>query len=269
MCARTSGLHSLSLLPDGADDVDVAATDEQRGDEEQRQEDEGEVELPLPRLLHLDPALGAVALRLLGVVQQQDGRGEDAAEEPGHGHQDAGPPPAPAEVHGVGDGVVAVDAERHQHVVGGVGDDALQEADDLAGHQAGVPGDGDLPDDVRQHGDEADAEVRGRQVLDEEVHAGLVSLGEQQGDEDGGVAHHNNDKEDPEEGQLLRLVEDGQGRGGGDGGRQEASAVAASAGRGPRSQSLEPGGGGERRHRRHLSKFFQSMIMIFVGPSFV
>ena len=54
----------------------------------------------------------------------------------------------------------------------------LQESDEFTGHQSRLPGNGDLPDDVGQDADEADAEVGGRQVLDEEVHSGMIEAHE-------------------------------------------------------------------------------------------
>ncbi len=44
--------------------------------------------------------------------------------------------------------------------------------DSLAGHVPRLPRDGDLPDDVGQDGDEANAQVGRRKVADEEVHPG-------------------------------------------------------------------------------------------------
>lgn len=132
-------MHGLAFLPNGADDDDVAGADQDGGNEEKGHGDEGEVDLPLPGFFQVDPALHPVEGDLLGVVKEQDGRGEEGAEDPGRGHQSSGSAPAPAKVHGMGDGVVAVDAEGHQDIVGGVGDDALEKADDLAGDWPRVP----------------------------------------------------------------------------------------------------------------------------------
>lgn len=57
------------------------------------------------------------------------------------------------------DGVVAIDAQRHQHVRGGVRDAALHEANALAGHVAGTPRHRDAPHDVGEHVQQADAQV--------------------------------------------------------------------------------------------------------------
>ena len=89
----------------------------------------------------------------------------------------------------MGDGVVSVDAERHEHVGRGVGHHHLQEPDELAGQQPRLPGHRHLPapvtsintqtqpglhspDDVRGHGEEAHTEIREGEVHDEEVHPG-------------------------------------------------------------------------------------------------
>lgn len=76
-------------------------------------------------------------------------------------------------------------------------------------------------------------------MLDEEIHAGLVTLGKQESAQDRGVAHHDADKDNPQVGQLFNLVKyDGLGGGGdGDGavdragrqcGREVANAATAS-----------------------------------------
>ncbi len=70
-----------------------------------------------------------VLLRLGGLVEVQYGRGEECGQSPGGRHQAPGPPPGPAKVHRVADGVVAVDAEGHQDVGGGVRHQGLGEAD--------------------------------------------------------------------------------------------------------------------------------------------
>ncbi len=53
----------------------------------------------------------------------------------------------------------------------------LQKPDEFACDKTGLPGDGDLPDDVGQHADEAHAEVGRRQVFDEKIHSRLSTLG--------------------------------------------------------------------------------------------
>ena len=105
----------------------------------------------------------------------------------------------------MGDGVVSVDAEGHQDVGGGVGDHHLQEPDQLAGQQAGLPGHRHLPHDVRRDGEEAHAEVGEGEVHDEEVHPGAAGPGGELGDEDQGVAGHDHSQQQAEEHQLLRL----------------------------------------------------------------
>ena len=112
---------------------------------------------------------------------------------------------ASCEGHGVGDGVVSVDAEGHQDVGGGVGDHHLEEPDQLAGQQAGLPGHRHLPHDVRRDGEEAHAEVGEGEVHDEEVHPGAAGPGGELGDEDQGVAGHDHSQQQAEEHQLLRL----------------------------------------------------------------
>lgn len=83
-------------------------------------------------------------------------------------------------------------------------------------------------------------------MLNEEIHSRLVPLGEQQGDEDGGVAHHNEDKEDPQKGQLFHLVEI-DGAGGGGGAKDMGGGVG-----GAGEADLESGGRGEGGHGSHV-----------------
>ena len=112
---------------------------------------------------------------------------------------------ASSEGHRMGDGVVSVDAERHQDVGGGVGDDHLEEPDELAGQQPRLPRHGHLPDDVRGDRQQSNAEVGQGEVHDEEVHPGPPGAGGELGDEDEGVARHYHGEEQAEEDQLLRL----------------------------------------------------------------
>ena len=112
---------------------------------------------------------------------------------------------ASCEGHGVGDCVVSVDAEGHQDVGRGVGDDHLEEPDQLAGQQSGLPGHGDLPHDVRGDGEQPHAEVGQGEVHDEEVHPGAPGARGELGDEDQGVPRDDDGEEEAEEDQLLRL----------------------------------------------------------------
>lgn len=88
-------------------------------------------------------------------------------------------------------------------------------------------------------------------MLDEEVHPRLVALGQQQSDQNRSVAHHDEDKKDPEEGQLLHLVEvDGTGgrRGSKQGGSRGHVDEGGSAGnaRGRGCDEVEAGGSPRR-----------------------
>ena len=112
------------------------------------------------------------------------------------------------------DGVVTVNAERHQDVGGGVGDHALQEFDEFAEDFTVVPADSGAPNDVGQNLKEAHAEVGGGQMLDEEIHAWLMTLGKQKSAQHCGVSHYDADENDPQVRQLFSLVKnDGLGRG--------------------------------------------------------
>ena len=73
------------------------------------------------------------------MIKDQNGHREDEWERPGDDDQGFGPPPRPGEVHRVGDGVVAVDAEGHQDVRRGIRHHALTESDDFARVFAGLP----------------------------------------------------------------------------------------------------------------------------------
>ena len=105
----------------------------------------------------------------------------------------------------MGDGVVSVDAERHQDVGRGVGDDHLEEPDELAGQQPGLPGHGHLPHDVSGHGEQPHAQVGQGQVHDEEVHPRPAGPGRELGDQHQGVAGHDHRQQQADEHQLLRL----------------------------------------------------------------
>ena len=59
----------------------------------------------------------------------------------------------------MGDGVISVDAERDEDVGGAVRDEALHEADGLAGEDARLPAHRDLPDDVRGDWQQAHRQV--------------------------------------------------------------------------------------------------------------
>ena len=108
----------------------------------------------------------------------------------------------------MGDRVVPVDAQRHQHVGGAVGDQQLAELDHPAGGEAGLPGDGQLPPDVHEDGEQAHAQVCGGKMGDEEVHSGLSRSWVEEGGEDEGVAEDDDGEKEPEEGQLLGLEEE-------------------------------------------------------------
>ena len=97
----------------------------------------------------------------------------------------------------MGDGVVAVNAEGDEDVGGGVGDNALHEFDEFAENEARIPRDGDAPNDVGLNLDETHTEVSCGQILDEEIHSGLVAFGEEQGAQHRGVPHHDEDEDDP------------------------------------------------------------------------
>ena len=103
----------------------------------------------------------------------------------------------------MGDGVVSVDAERHQDVGGAVGDQQLAELDHPAGGEAGLPRDGELPPNVDQDREQADAQVCGREVSDEKVHPGLPGSRVEERGEDERVAEDDDGEEKPEESQLL------------------------------------------------------------------
>lgn len=57
------------------------------------------------------------------------------------------------------DRIVAIDAERNEHIGGRVRDAALHEPDAFAGDIAGSPRDRDAPHDVGEHVQQADAQI--------------------------------------------------------------------------------------------------------------
>ncbi len=79
---RFSRRHVLALVPDRADDDDVAEGDQDGRNDKQAHRDQGHVELPLPGLAEVDPALRPVVLRFVDVVKVEDWRGEDRAQDP-------------------------------------------------------------------------------------------------------------------------------------------------------------------------------------------
>ena len=80
---RSACFDFPAFVPNGADDDDVTAGDQDGGDDKKRHGDKCHVELPLPLLLEMNPALGAVVFGLGGVVEVEDGRGKCGAEDPG------------------------------------------------------------------------------------------------------------------------------------------------------------------------------------------
>ena len=73
-----------AFVPNGANDDDVTAGDQDGGDDKERHGDKCHVELPLPLFLEMNPALGSVIFGLRGVVEVEDGRGKCGAEDPGY-----------------------------------------------------------------------------------------------------------------------------------------------------------------------------------------
>ena len=77
--------------------------------------------------------------------------------------------------------------------------------DELAGQQPRLPRHRHLPDDVRGHRQQSNAEVGQGEVHDEEVHPGAAGSGGELGDEDQAVPGHDHSQQQAEEHQLLRL----------------------------------------------------------------
>ena len=105
----------------------------------------------------------------------------------------------------MGDGVVSVDAQRHQDVGRGIGDHHLEEPDELAGQEPRLPGHRHFPNDVGWHGEQPHAEVSQGQVHDEEVHPGPARPGRELRDEHQGVARHDHRQQEADEHELLSL----------------------------------------------------------------
>lgn len=94
-------------------------------------------------------------------VEKKLWRGKEGTHRPCRHDQDLSALPRPGKVHRMRDGVVAVDAERHQHVSRRVGRQALHELDELAGQIARFPRHGDAPNDIGQHVQQPDAQICG------------------------------------------------------------------------------------------------------------
>lgn len=73
----------------------------------------------------------------------------------------------------MGDGVVSVDAERHEDVGGGVGDAGLEELDGFAGDISGIPWDSRTPDDIREHVQKSHTEICQKKFFDCLFSAGI------------------------------------------------------------------------------------------------
>ena len=200
--------HGSPLVPDCGHDDCVAGGDDEGGEEEEGEGDQGHVQLPVPLLGKFNPALSPILPGVLHCEKEEDWEGECSSGEPGEQDKPPCTLPAAGEVHGVGDGIVPVDAERHQDVGGAVGDQQLAELDHPAGGEASLPGDGELPTDVDQDGEQSDAQVCGCKVGDEKVHPRLPRSGVEKRSEDERVAEDDDGEEEPEEGELLRLVEE-------------------------------------------------------------
>lgn len=105
----------------------------------------------------------------------------------------------------MGDGVIAVDTEGHEDVGGGVGDDYLEEPDELAHEQPRLPGHGHLPHDVSGHGEQTNTEVGQGQMHDEKVHPRPSCSRRHLGDEDQGVAGDDDGEKEAQKDELLGL----------------------------------------------------------------
>lgn len=145
--------HLFALTPDRDDNDDIAGRDQYSRDDEKGDGDECHVELPLPRDVEVDPTLRPVDLRLGRLVKVQNWGREEGGEEPGYDDQPARSPPRAREVHGVSDGVVAIDGQGDEDVGRGVGHQSLGKSDQFARDETGLPTYGDLPDDVGKDGD--------------------------------------------------------------------------------------------------------------------
>ena len=138
--------------PDGDGDDGVADGDDDGGDDEDGERHEAHVELPLPLGAEVDPALSPELGDLLEVEEEEDGRGEDDAGEPGDQDQPLGSLvwkqservreslslpsslTAPVEPHGVSDGVISVNAQSYQDISGAISDDQLTKPEDKNGN---------------------------------------------------------------------------------------------------------------------------------------
>ena len=118
--ARIGIVHGFALPPDGGNNDNVAGADQNGGDEEEGDGHRGDVDLPDPFVIvafsKFHPALDTKNFVLLDEEKNQIGQRKEETEPPSGGHQDPRALPASTEVHGMGDGVVAVNAERHQDV---------------------------------------------------------------------------------------------------------------------------------------------------------
>ena len=73
--------------PDSEGDDGVADCNDDGGDDEDGERHEAHVDLPLPGMAELNPALSPEHGCLLQVEEEEDGDREDDAGEPGHDHQ--------------------------------------------------------------------------------------------------------------------------------------------------------------------------------------
>ena len=80
----------MVLPPDCDGDDGVADRDDDGGDDEDGEGDQAHVELPLPLLAEVNPALSPELGNLLEVEEEKDWRGEDDTGEPGYQDQPLG-----------------------------------------------------------------------------------------------------------------------------------------------------------------------------------
>ena len=99
------------------------------------------------------------------------------------------------ETHGLEDGEVSVETDRHQDERRQVEPEGAEEHHDATGYVSRKPRDGQLPSDLERHDDEGYDKVSDAEVNDEQVNTRPTTPTAEHGDEDAQVTEGGDDEE--------------------------------------------------------------------------
>lgn len=93
------------------------------------------------------------------LVEEKLRRRKEGTQHPSRNHEDLSALPRAGEVHRMCDGVVSIDAERHQDISRSIRGEALHELNKLARQVARFPRHRDAPNDVGQDIQQSHAQI--------------------------------------------------------------------------------------------------------------